>query len=131
MFWALPKTKKSHCIFQPMFALSFFPLTAKVFDDELNIELAGIKIFLKHAPGETPDQICVWLPDKKVLIVGDNYYHAFPNLYAIRGYNTFLSFLNSFRTRYRDVLTWAMSLDMLAKFNAEYLVPCHTEPVYQ
>ena len=40
---------------------------------------------LKHCPGETPDQIVVWLPEKKVLIAADNYYKSFPNLYAIRG----------------------------------------------
>ena len=40
---------------------------------------------LVEAHGETDDQLFVWLPDQKVLLPGDNLYHAFPNLYTIRG----------------------------------------------
>lgn len=81
------------------------------------IEVAGIKMVLLHAPGETPDQIVIWLPDKKVLLPADNYYHAFPNLYAIRG------------TAYRDVMLWVDSLDTMRALGAEHLVPQHTRPV--
>jgi uncharacterized sulfatase len=52
------------------------------------------------------------------LFCGDNYYHSFPNLYAIRG------------TRFRDYNTWAASLDLLAGLNAEVLAPGHTMPVF-
>jgi len=48
---------------------------------------------------------------------GDNYYHAFPNLYAIRG------------TRYRNVLHWADSLDKMIGEEPAFLVPSHTRPV--
>ncbi len=89
----------------------------KTFDDELDIEVAGVKIKLVHAPGETNDQIFVWLPEKKVLMPGDNIYKAFPNLYTIRG------------TLYRDVLGWAHSLDKMRDMQPEYLVPSHTRPV--
>jgi alkyl sulfatase BDS1-like metallo-beta-lactamase superfamily hydrolase len=70
-----------------------------------------------HAPGETPDQIFVWLPDKKVLLPGDNFYKSFPNLYAIRG------------TAYRDVMDWVESLDKMRALHPEYLVPSHTRPI--
>ena len=56
-----------------------------VFKDELKIEIAGINLELYHAPGETNDQIFVWLPDHKALMPGDNIYNTFPNLYTIRG----------------------------------------------
>jgi uncharacterized sulfatase len=62
--------------------------------------------------------MAVWLPDMKVLIPGDNWYHAFPNLYAIRG------------TPYRDYAAWADSLAKLANLNAEVLAPGHTMPVF-
>lgn len=89
----------------------------QTFEDALDIEVAGLKIRLMHAPGETPDQICAWLPEKKVLISADNIYQAFPNLYTIRG------------TTNRDVMEWVNTLDMMRGLGADYLVPCHTRPL--
>ena len=89
----------------------------KTFSDTLDVTIAGVRVHLAHAPGETPDQIVVWLPDKKVLLPADNIYQAFPNLYTIRG------------TAYRDVMEWVRSLDMVRDFEAEFLVPCHTRPL--
>jgi alkyl sulfatase BDS1-like metallo-beta-lactamase superfamily hydrolase len=40
---------------------------------------------LVEAHGETHDQLFIWLPRQRVLMPGDNYYRAFPNLYTIRG----------------------------------------------
>ncbi|MEH6404767.1 MAG: alkyl sulfatase dimerization domain-containing protein [Sneathiella sp.] len=82
---------------------------------KLNIE--GVNIELYFAPGETPDQIFVWLPDQKLLMPGDNFYRSFPNLYAIRG------------TAYRDVMDWASSIDKMRVLRPEYLVPSHTRPL--
>ncbi|MCR9214347.1 MAG: MBL fold metallo-hydrolase [Proteobacteria bacterium] len=90
----------------------------KTFSGEMTeIEVAGVKMELHFAPGETPDQIFVWLPDQKILLPGDNYYHSFPNLYAIRG------------TSYRDVMDWVRSLDKMRALKPEILVPSHTRPV--
>ena len=82
------------------------------------LKICNIELELKLVPGETPDHIVVWYPEKKVLICGDNFYHAFPNLYAIRG------------TAYRDFDTWADSLDTLMAFQPEVLGPGHTKPVF-
>lgn len=87
------------------------------FEDQLDLEIAGLRLQLIHAPGETPDQICVWMPDKKVLIPADNIYQAFPNLYTIRG------------TAYRDVMLWVDTLDRMRTLDAAFLVPCHTRPL--
>ncbi|MFH2063650.1 MAG: alkyl sulfatase dimerization domain-containing protein [Pseudomonadota bacterium] len=86
--------------------------------DRLDLTIAGIKLELVHAPGETGDQIFIWLPDKKVLLPADNFYRSFPNLYAIRG------------TAYRDVILWVKSLDRMRQLKPEVLVPCHTRPIY-
>lgn len=88
----------------------------RTFADELEIEVAGIRMRLVHAPGETNDQIFVWLPDRKVLLPGDNVYKAFPNLYTIRG------------TPYRDVSAWVRSLDKMRDLEPEHVVPSHTRP---
>lgn len=85
---------------------------------DCDIDFDGISARLIMAPGETRDHMVVWLPSQKVLFSGDNWYHAFPNLYAIRG------------TPYRDFAAWAESLDMLAGFGAEALAPGHTMPVH-
>lgn len=89
----------------------------RTFQDRLEVTLAGISMQMVHAPGETNDQIYLWLPDKKVLLCGDNYYETFPNLYTIRG------------TPYRDVAAWVKSLDEMRYLRPEHLIPGHTRPV--
>ena len=89
----------------------------KTFSDKLAFKAAGIKIELYHAPGETNDQLFVWLPEKRALFPGDNFYKTFPNLYTIRG------------TPYRDLVGWVNSIDMMRYLEPEYLVPSHTRPL--
>ena len=88
-----------------------------IFNDNLELNIAGIKIELFHAPGETNDQLFVWLPDHKALLPGDNVYKPFPNLYTIRG------------TTHRDVIGWVNSIDHMKTFDAEFLFPSHTKPI--
>lgn len=82
------------------------------------VDLDGVRAELVFAPGETPDHLAVWFPDIGVLIPGDNWYHAFPNLYAIRG------------TPYRDFQVWADTLRMLEGLGAAVLAPGHTRPIF-
>ena len=88
-----------------------------IFNDNLELNIAGIKIELFHAPGETNDQLFVWLPDHKALLPGDNIYKTFPNLYTIRA------------TTHRDVIGWVNSIDHMKTFDAEFLFPSHTKPI--
>lgn len=87
------------------------------FDQTLSIRLGGERFVLEHAPGETEDQLFVWMPDRRVLFPGDNIYKAFPNLYTIRG------------TSYRDPVQWVASLDRMRALHADVLVPSHTRPI--
>ncbi|MEE9606965.1 MAG: alkyl sulfatase dimerization domain-containing protein [Myxococcota bacterium] len=89
----------------------------KTFSDELRVAICGVDVHLVHAPGETNDQLFVWLPEKKLLMPGDNVYRAFPNLYTIRG------------TLYRDVMDWVRSIDSMRALHPEHLAPSHTRPV--
>lgn len=77
----------------------------------------GFALELAKASGETPDHLIVWWAEKKILISGDNFYHAFPNLYAIRG------------TAYRDFDAWADTMDQLMAYAPEILAPGHTTPI--
>lgn len=81
------------------------------------LEIAGVKLELVAVNAETADALYVWLPEKRVLFAGDNFYKSWPNLYAIRG------------TMYRDVRAWANAVDMMLQEGPDYLVPGHTRPV--
>ena len=81
------------------------------------LEIAGARLELVAAPGETADQLYVWHPAQRVLFSGDNFYKSWPNLYAIRG------------TGYRDVKAWADSLEQMLKERPAHLVGGHTRPI--
>lgn len=85
--------------------------------DEQTIKIDGVEIQFVNAPGETNDELFVFLPEQDVLFTGDNFYQSWPNLYAIRG------------TPYRDVQAWANSIDRMLTKNAKYLVPGHTRTI--
>ena len=90
----------------------------ELIEGDCDIDLDGVAARLLMMPGETPDHMVVWLPQQNVLFCGDNWYHSFPNLYAIRG------------TAYRDYEAWAQTLGRLAALKPLVLAPGHTNPVY-
>lgn len=94
-----------------------FVQPTRVFSDTLQVTVSGVRLELFFAPGESNDQIFVWLPDKKVLIPGDNFYWTFPNLYTIRG------------TPFRSLKNWYQSIDMMRDLRPKYMIPCHTRPI--
>ena len=96
---------------------SFMPPTKTVGEGRTELQIAGMPVHLVHAPGETADQIYVWLPKQKALCAADNFYKAFPNVYAIRG------------TPYRDPRHWVESLNQMLAEEPQYLVPSHTRPI--
>ena len=94
-----------------------FLLPTHVVGEAEEVVMAGERVILQHAPGETMDQLLIYLPDRKTLLPADNYYHAFPNLYTIRG------------TPYRDPRHWVESLDAMRTLGAEAMIPQHSQPV--
>ncbi len=82
-----------------------------------SLDIAGVRLELVAADGETGDQLYAWLPERKVLFAGDNFFKSWPNLYAIRG------------TGYRDVRAWIASLTSMIAEKPDYLVGGHTRPV--
>ena len=85
-------------------------------EERRSLEIAGVKLELVAAPGETLDQLYVWLPDRKVLFAGDNFYRAFPNIYPLRGVR-------------RSATDWNNSLQKMIAEKPEFLVGGHTRPV--
>ena len=90
--------------------IGYIPPTRTFSGDRLEVTIAGVPLQLLHTPGETPENIAIWLP-------GNDFYKAFPNLYAIRG------------ARLRPVDQWVASLGKMLDLGAEYLVPGHTRPI--
>ncbi|HHY25511.1 MAG TPA: alkyl/aryl-sulfatase [Desulfitobacterium dehalogenans] len=93
------------------------PPTTVYQEEQVLRNIDGITLELVAAPGETDDQILIWVPAYKALFCGDNYYGCWPNLYAIRG------------SQYRDISTWVDTLDKLIAYKAHYLLPGHTQPI--
>lgn len=87
------------------------------FRTEEEVTVAGVRMKLVFAPGESPDQIFVWLPDDRVLLSGDNIYRSFPNIYTIRG------------ARFRDPRDWYTSIDRMRAYEPDHVVPCHGSPI--
>lgn len=92
-------------------------LPTRSFSGAQSLTIGGVQIELVEAHGETDDQLFVWLPAGKVLLPGDNWYRAFPNLYTIRG------------SRPRPVDAWIDSLDTMRRLEPEVLIPSHTGPL--
>ncbi len=89
----------------------------ETFADKYTIRLGGITFELVHAPGETPDQIIVGIPEYGVVCCADNFYASFPNLYTIRG------------TSNRPALDWAAAQDKALAFEPHILLPGHGLPI--
>jgi alkyl sulfatase BDS1-like metallo-beta-lactamase superfamily hydrolase len=87
------------------------------FTGQVSFTIGDTEVQLIEAHGETHDQLLVWLPEDKVLLPGDNWYEAFPNLYTIRG------------SAPRPVDDWIDSLDAMRRLKPEVMVPSHTRPV--
>jgi len=86
-------------------------------EERVTLEIAGITLDLVAAPGETADQLYVWLPDQKVVFAGDNFYQSWPNVYPLRG------------TARRSIRDWIASIDRMIQEQPEHLVGGHTTPM--
>ncbi|WP_136656505.1 alkyl sulfatase dimerization domain-containing protein [Nitratireductor sp. XY-223] len=98
--------------------IHFEAVSHPISEKEVRLQIAGETVIIREAIGETDDQLMIYLPDRKALLPADNYYHAFPNLYAIRG------------TPYRDVLEWSKSIDAMLGFDMDVMIPQHSRPVH-
>lgn len=87
-----------------------------LFNDTLEAIYSGINITLISAPGPSPEQIFVWIPEKEVILSSDLVYEAFPNLYSMSGLEDV------------DIQSWIDAIDMMRELNSTFLVPSHLSP---
>ena len=95
----------------------YLPPTRTFGGDQLPLTIAGVRLQLLYTPGETMDAISVWVPGKRVLMPGDDFLRAFPNISPIRG------------ARLRTPEDWIASLAKMIELGPEHVVPSHTRPV--
>ncbi|MGZ8766339.1 MAG: alkyl sulfatase dimerization domain-containing protein [Acidimicrobiia bacterium] len=88
----------------------------ETYADELVIELAGERIELHHARGETDDHTWVWVPGRKVLCCGDLFIWASPNC-------------GNPQKVQRYPIEWARAAREMAALGAEILLPGHGLPI--
>jgi glyoxylase-like metal-dependent hydrolase (beta-lactamase superfamily II) len=96
----------------------YLPPTRTFSGDRLELTVAGVALQLFYTPGETADAISVWLPEKRVLMCGDDFLRAFPNVSPIRG------------ARPRSADDWIASLEKMIALGPETVVPSHTRPTW-
>ena len=87
-----------------------------LFNDTLEMTYSGINITLVSAPGPSPEQIFVWIPQKSVLLSSDLVYESFPNLYSMSGLEDV------------DIRSWIDAIDTMRELNSTFLVPSHLLP---
>jgi len=90
----------------------------QVFDGkEKDLTISGVSLKLLHTPGETDENLAVWLPGQKTLMPGDNFLKTFPNISPLRGLPA------------RPVDKWIASLKEVIGLNAHHLIPGHMRPI--
>jgi alkyl sulfatase BDS1-like metallo-beta-lactamase superfamily hydrolase len=98
---------------------AFIPPT-QTFSDVMNVTLAGVRMELHYVPSEAHSELCIYLPDSKILLSAEVIQdHCFPNIYTLRG------------AVYRNPVTWYRSIDAIRGFaaEAEHMVLQHGTPL--
>lgn len=84
----------------------------RTYRDTQEIDLAGERVELHHARGETDDATWVWLPERDVALVGDLVISSLPNTG------------NPNKTQ-RYTLGWAEALEAIASREPRWVLPGH------
>jgi len=92
--------------------------THRFAEDQIELTIAGVPLKLVAAPGETSDQLYVWLPEDGVLFAGDNVFHSWSNVYPLRGAS-------------RSIRDWADSLDKMIQEQPRFVVAGHGNPLLE
>jgi alkyl sulfatase BDS1-like metallo-beta-lactamase superfamily hydrolase len=88
-----------------------------VYDERLRFEAGETGLELRHARGETDDHTWIWLPDRGVLLTGDQFIWVSPNA-------------GNPQKVQRYAGDWARSLREMAALPAEVMIPGHGVPIF-
>ena len=105
----------------PLLAYGGIEPTILVDEGDYHFTQGGVEFPVLSTPGaEGSDNMCLWLPGKKVLFTGDTLgplFPQFPNIFTMRG------------EKVRKPIEYIHSLNKMIALNAEMLVPSHHSPV--
>lgn len=87
-----------------------------LYRDELDMEIGGTKILIRHGRGETDDHSWVFFPEDRILCTGDFFIWAMPNA-------------GNPQKVQRYALEWAGALRRMASLRPEILLPGHGLPI--
>lgn len=94
------------------------PNTFVSVEEGLKTTIAGVDLELFHCEAETEDAMCVFLPEEKIMFVGDAIQgEIFPNIYTIRG-------------TVRDAKKWYKGIDAIRQYEPHYLIGTHMRPLH-
>jgi alkyl sulfatase BDS1-like metallo-beta-lactamase superfamily hydrolase len=83
-------------------------------------EQGGVRFVVLGTPGaEGADNVCLWLPEQKILLSGDFFgpnFPQFPNVFTMRG------------EKIRKPIEYIASLERLIALEPEMIVPSHQDP---
>jgi alkyl sulfatase BDS1-like metallo-beta-lactamase superfamily hydrolase len=89
--------------------------------DSYRFEQGGVRFEVVPTPGaEGADNLCLWLPDQKILLSGDTFgpnFPQFPNVFTARG------------EKIRKPIEYIASLERLIALEPERIVPSHQDPI--
>jgi alkyl sulfatase BDS1-like metallo-beta-lactamase superfamily hydrolase len=89
--------------------------------EPLRFEQGGVRFEVLSTPGaEGLDNLCLWLPDRKILFSGDTFgpnFPQFPNVFTMRG------------EKVRKPIEYIASLERLIALEPEMIIPSHQDPI--
>jgi len=92
------------------------PAPDVTFREQLGVAVGDLKLDLRHAKGETDDHTWAWLPERKLILIGDLFIWNFPNA-------------GNPQKVQRYPREWAAALREMSGLGAELLVPAHGFPI--
>ncbi|MCZ6828011.1 MAG: MBL fold metallo-hydrolase, partial [Gammaproteobacteria bacterium] len=117
LFPWMPETPSSNAL------LAYGGVEPSILVDERDYRFTqgGIEFIVLSTPGaEGADNICLWLPQKKILFTGDTLgplFPQFPNVFTMRG------------EKIRKPMEYIHSLNKLIALEPEMIVPSHHTPI--
>ncbi len=88
----------------------------RTYQEEAVFDLAGERVELHHARAETDDASWVWLPERRLALVGDLSVQSVPNT-------------GNPNKPQRYTLGWAEALEAIAQLRPETIIPGHGDPL--
>jgi alkyl sulfatase BDS1-like metallo-beta-lactamase superfamily hydrolase len=89
----------------------------RTYRDAAVLDLAGERVELHHARGETDDATWVWLPERRLALVGDLSVQSVPNT-------------GNPNKPQRYTLEWAQALEAIAARQPAHVIPGHGDPLH-